>query len=216
MNLKGIKLDREDIFKGYLFSQDSSETIRAAWVDLKKEWIKFDETLSEFNAKKNYPLTKILEHYIYCSILSKNEYSGIHMDEDFLLTEPCDVNGTHYYKGEHIITVINNNTYMSKVIKDATNYISCLNAVLEDDGGVPAIMKKHLKNVDSKERKIICNIIKKSILDKVLIVPKMLILKYYISISQSEAAKYVCKEIYAVYFYIVLFMLFGDKKAMQR
>ena len=41
----------------------------------------------------------------------------------------------------------------------------------------------------------------------------MLILKYYLSICSGTASKTVCKDIYAVYFYNVLFMLFGDKKS---
>lgn len=74
-------------------------------------------------------------------------------------------------------------------------------------------MKTYLKSIDSTERQIICNIIKKSILDKGLIVPKMLVLKYFLQIESSSASKNDCKKIFAVYFYTVLFMLFGDKKS---
>ena len=42
VNLKGIKLDTEDIFKGYLFAQDSSKEIRTYWVELKESWLKFN------------------------------------------------------------------------------------------------------------------------------------------------------------------------------
>ncbi len=213
VNLKGIKLDTEDIFKGYLLSHDSSIQIRQDWVELKKAWINFNENLSTFKADNAYPLTKILEHYIYCYIFSKSEYENIRMDEEFLLSDQCVVNGTQYYRGDHIIKVVNNNTLMRQIIEDAKEYIECLNSIIEDDGGVPAVMKQHLKNVTSKTRKIICNIIKKSIIDKVLIVPKMLVLKYYIEIVRTTASEQTCKEIFAIYFYMVLFMLFGDKKS---
>lgn len=90
---------------------------------------------------------------------------------------------------------------------------SMINSIVEDDGGVPGCMKTYLKSIDSTERQIICNIIKKSILDKGLIVPKMLVLKYFLQIESSSASKNDCKKIFAVYFYTVLFMLFGDKKS---
>ena len=165
------------------------------------------------NLKNAYPLVKILEHYIYCHVFCKPEYNMIHMDEEFLLTDQCVVKGTVYYSKDHVIKVINNNSLMREVIEGSTRYIDCLNSIVEDDGGVPACMKTYLKLVDSTERKIICNIIKKSVLDKTLIVPKMLILKYYLKIESSSASKSVCKEVFAVYFYTVLFMLFGDKKS---
>lgn len=212
VNLKGIKLDTEDIFKGYLFAQDSSEDIRKSWVDLKESWIKFDNNLKSMRLSNAYPLTKILEHYIYCYVFPSSEYDMIRMDEEFLLTEQCTVKGTLYYSRDHVIKAINNNTLMRDVINGAKRYIDCLNAIIEDDG-VPGCMKNYLKHLDSTERKIICNIIKKSVLDKTLIVPKMLILKYFLKIEVSSANKKDCKEIFAVYFYTVLFMLFGDKKS---
>ena len=212
VNLKGIKLDTEDIFKGYLFAQDSSPTIRKSWVELKEAWIKFDKNLASMKLSNAYPLTKILEHYIYCHILCKPEYNMIHMDEEFLLTEQCTVKGTLYYNKDHVIKVINNNSLMQEIIDGAKRYIGCLSSIVEDDGGVPGCMKIYLQSIDSAERKIICNIIKKSVLDKVLIVPKMLILKYFLQI-ESSPSKTDCKKIFAVYFYTVLFMLFGDKKS---
>lgn len=213
VNLKGIKLDTEDIFKGYLFAQDATATIRKSWVELKEAWIKFDENLASTNLSNAYPLTKILEHYMYCHVFCKPEYDMIHMDEEFLLIDECTVKGTIYYSKDHVIKVINNNSLMQEVIDGATRYVNCLNSIVEDDGGVPGCMKTYLKSIDSTERQIICNIIKKSILDKGLIIPKMLVLKYFLQIESSSASKNDCKKIFAVYFYTVLFMLFGDKKS---
>lgn len=212
VNVKGIKLDREDIFKGYLFSQDSSDEIRSGWVKLKERWFQFNYTLDKIHSGGAYSLTKILEQYIYCDILQKKEYQDVNIDENFLLVSRCEVNGTQYYSGDHIIKVINNNTYMRKVIEGTIEYIELLTELIETDGGVPGKMKKLLNQIASNERKIICNIIKKGVVDKTLIVPKMLLLKYYISISDGKASKETCKQIYAIYFYIVFFMLFADKK----
>lgn len=83
VNLKGIKLDTEDIFKGYLFAQDATATIRNSWVELKEAWIKFDENLASTNLSNAYSLTKILEHYMYCHVFCKPEYDMIHIDCEY-------------------------------------------------------------------------------------------------------------------------------------
>ena len=213
VNLKGIKLDTEDIFKGYLFSQDSSKEIRDCWVELKESWMKFNERCNCKPEKSVYSLTKILEHYIYCHVLSKPEYKDVSINEKFTLDSPCEVNGTKYYLGDHVIKVIRNNTYMKEVLVGSKEYIDCLTEIIAADGGAPGCIRDLLKNIENNEVKIICNFIKKTILDKTLIVPKILILKYYLSICDGKAKKATCKNLYAIYFYNVLFMLFGDKKS---
>lgn len=213
VNLKGIKLDTEDIFKGYLFSQDSSKEIRDCWVELKESWMKFNERCNCKPEKSVYSLTKILEHYIYCHVLSKPEYKDVSINEKFTLDSPCEVNGTKYYLGDHVIKVIRNNTYMKEVLVGSKEYIDCLTEIIAADGGAPGCIRDLLKNIENNEVKIICNFIKKTILDKTLVVPKILILKYYLSICDGKAKKATCKNLYAIYFYNVLFMLFGDKKS---
>lgn len=213
VNLKGIKLDTEDIFKGYLFSQDSSKEIRKLWVELKESWIYFNSRCHSKPEKSVYSLTKILEHFLYCHILSKNEYKNVSINEKFTLDTACEVNGTKYYAGEHVIKVIRNNTYMKEVLQGAKQYIEFLTEIIASDGGAPGCIRELLKKIEDNDVKIITNFIKKTILDKTLMVPKILILKYYLSICNGNASKSVCKGIYAIYFYNVLFTLFGDKKS---
>ena len=102
---------------------------------------------------------------------------------------------------------------MKEVLVGSKEYIDCLTEIIAADGGAPGCIRDLLKNIENNEVKIICNFIKKTILDKTLIVPKILILKYYLSICDGKAKKATCKNLYAIYFYNVLFMLFGDKKS---
>lgn len=63
VNLKGVKLDTEDIFKGYLFSLDSGKDIRDEWKRFKIGSFKLNN-----NKLTDYPTTKLLEHYFYCDL----------------------------------------------------------------------------------------------------------------------------------------------------
>jgi len=58
--LKGVRLDTEDILKGYLFSFDPSDEIRIEWGKLKKKVFE----LESYRVK--YPLIKIVEQFLYC------------------------------------------------------------------------------------------------------------------------------------------------------
>ncbi|MCH5194621.1 MAG: DUF262 domain-containing protein [Oscillospiraceae bacterium] len=74
VNLKGVKLDTEDIFKGYLFSKDTSQEIRFLWQNNKQVVHDLNSySHSKYKLKSEcYPLMKFYEHYFQCE-LEKNE-----------------------------------------------------------------------------------------------------------------------------------------------
>ena len=70
VNLKGKQLDVEDIFKSYLFRNDSSEEIRKQWYLLKTVTAEIE------HSKMDYSLLKLLEHYFLCDLYRDNKYRG--------------------------------------------------------------------------------------------------------------------------------------------
>ena len=82
-NLKGVKLDSEDIFKCYLFSKDTSNSIRESWKTLKKY-----SFILEKQAIK-YTLMNVLYQYIACDLYKyKNgKFKNYKFKEDFTLSE---------------------------------------------------------------------------------------------------------------------------------
>ena len=180
VNLKGIKLDVEDIFKGYLFSSNSTKEIKQAWINLKQSWILFNISCTGNKTKTVYPLMKILNHYIYCQLLSKSEFKDVKMNEDFNLVEPCKVNGTQYYKGEHIINVIDNDTYILELLQNVEKYILFLRNICNVSNGVSKEIRVSLKAISNESKiEVLNNLLKKVILDKVSINPKALLAKFY-------------------------------------
>lgn len=59
VNLKGIRLDTEDIFKGYLFSQDSRELTRSLWQKNKRDVLRLNG-VTQSSEEKRYPLITII------------------------------------------------------------------------------------------------------------------------------------------------------------
>ena len=70
VNLKGIRLDTEDIFKGYLFSQDSRELTRSLWQKNKRDVLRLNG-VTQSSEEKRYPLMKLYEHFFYCDLYIK-------------------------------------------------------------------------------------------------------------------------------------------------
>lgn len=93
VNLKGVKLDTEDIFKGYLCSIDNSQDIHDIWSRLKK----IDAKL---NSKKRqvYPLMTVIEHYLRCKLLTNDAYRDIEFNSDFVLSKEQEVEGKNIVK----------------------------------------------------------------------------------------------------------------------
>lgn len=207
VNLKGVKLDNEDIFKGYLFSQDSGQPIRDAWKTFKIQSFK----LNQFT---EYTTTKLLEHYLYCDLYKNEIYKDIQFKEDFTINE-VEINGIKHYTGEHIIKVIRNNTYMLQSINNINKFLTIILEVLNTQSP-----SQHFKglfnpsaNVDNVEITIIHNFIKKIMLDK-NVVPRILIMKYVIEVlfNQTDKTKEDYRKIYGVYLLAVMFTVFeGDK-----
>ena len=101
VNLKGIRLDTEDIFKGYLFSQDSRELTRSLWQKNKRDVLRLNG-VTQSSEEKRYPLMKLYEHFFYCDLYLPREgdceYSTLKFGENFCLTSGFESGSTKYYE----------------------------------------------------------------------------------------------------------------------
>ena len=211
VNLKGVRLDPEDIFKGYLFIQDNSSEIRALWNEFKY----LTEQLKMRNI--NYPLLKLLEQGLYCIMYINEENRQIEFGEDFLLKKEIMYQGDRHYIREHIITVLSDISFMRRLMTHLVEYIKFILCVIDKetpDKEIKDIFKENYGNIDNKELKIIHNFIKKTIMDS-HIVPKILIMKYYFNVVRKEQdglEKKAYKRIYTIYTLSVLFVFFATEK----
>lgn len=208
VNLKGVKLDTEDIFKGYLFSQDSGEKIR-------DEWKSFKIRSFKLNKLTDYPTTKLLEHYFYCDLYKNQKYTDIQFKEDFTINE-VNLKGEKHYAGEHLIKVIQNKSYMLQSLRNINKFIDIILDVLNSE--LPNQDFKNLfKNVDHIEVTIIHNFIKKIMRDK-NVVPRILIMKYVIEIlfNQTDKTKKDYGKVYGMYLLAVLFTVFESEKDIKK
>ncbi len=216
VNLKGKQLDAEDIFKSYLFKNDTRKEIRELWYQFKTNVV---------NAEKNkidYPLLKYIEHFLYCDLYKDPKYKGMEFGDDFRLKKEFktkeEIPEIHR-KGSHIIEVISDNQYMRNMFIRLNNIILIMNRIAKTSSSDPEFEiyfpcingKKH---IDRVEYNIFHNIIKKMLRESNLL-PKALVMKYILEVLLDDSAKDIeeYQKIYGVYLLAVLFIVFENSKS---
>lgn len=212
VNVKGIKLDTEDIFKSYLFKNDERGVIRQAWYELKTSVVELEKE------QIKYPLLDLLRHYLICQLHKKSEFDGLEFDTDFRIGKPFKIkDGSEkvFRKGSHIIEIINDKSFMLNSIKEINNVVKCMLISVKNNSESQAIKRLFkVKNgqLDSLEIDIIHNLMNKILKDK-LVLPKSLLLKYIINIYKGQKEKTSYRNIYGVYLLTVLFTIFANRKS---
>lgn len=218
VNLKGKQLDPEDIFKSYLFKNDSSDDIRNEWYRFKKNVV-FAESRDI-----QYSLLKYIEHFFYCDLYKDSKYKGLEFNDEFRLKKEFKTKEEYpqsFRKNSHLIEIIANNHYMLNSFRRLNIVIETMIEIAGSDGPsacfkewFPCVSRKKTKtSLDNNEFVIIHNIMKKILRDSHLL-PKALLMKYILSvIDKQPKRKEEYRKIYGVYLLTVLFVVFENKKS---
>lgn len=217
VNLKGIRLDTEDIFKGYLFSQDSRQETRSLWQKNKLDVLRLNAA-DQSAEEKRYPLMKLYEHFFYCDLyLSRDgssEYSSLKFGESFCLVSPFKSGDTQYYEGSHLIEAVRDRDYLQSVLFRLNECVQIMTDIIESEGPSTSFKNRFVctQGIDSVDIKNFHSMFKKILLEKEII-PKILALKYiltYLDGNPHDKKEY--KSAYSVFCAAVLFTIFANKK----
>lgn len=219
VNLKGVKLDTEDIFKGYLCSIDNSQDIHDIWSRLKK----IDAKL---NSKKRqvYPLMTVIEHYLRCKLLTNDAYRDIEFNSDFVLSKEQEVEGKKYSENTHLVAVIRNKSFLKECLNEIELILKLINGIKSSTG----ISEEYVhyideyngrvsqkKKIDDKERDVMFNLTKKIVMDKDK-APNCLLIRCFLDVFlDKSASKLDFQKIYAVSTATLFFSLFETKKDLE-
>jgi len=212
VNLKGVKLDTEDIFKAYLFRFDNERPIR-------DEWNTFKINSFNLNALISYPTMSLLSHYLNCCLSNDIDYRSIQFKEDFTILNNLDIAGERHYSGEHIIKAIQDKQYMLGVMRGINKFLELALDVLSTT--TPSIDFCNLfnvaSNIDRIEKEIIHNFIRRVLKDQT-VVPKLLIMKYIIEVlfDNKGKTKLDYHKIYGMYMLSVVFTIFEGEKDINK
>ncbi len=132
INVKGVKLDTEDIIKGYVFKHLGPSNAEHAWIELKKAY---------FETKKNFKELSDLDKYLLytLSTLLKNGFGGIYgkivLKTNFTLKTEFMLNGEIFDSCLNVFEVIYDADLIGKWLKVTTDYLRFLNKLLSSGIG---------------------------------------------------------------------------------
>ena len=202
VNTKGVQLDKEDIFKGNLFMQDSSDEIKSLWSQLKKQFEKFSN-----RCNNGYGLMKAIEQYLYCELYKNVWYTNFSFSEEFKVEKNSKINGQVVNEGEHFICAIKDKTFMKNTLKAVSKFLSFANSIVAVDG-VSDDFKRFYNSgagLDDVNYKVYHNVLKKILLDSDII-PKVLVLKYFLEVINSSADRTIADYDFLFTIYTLAFL----------
>ena len=186
-------MDTEDIFKGYLFSQDSRELTRSLWQKNKRDVLRLNG-VTQSSEEKRYPLMKLYEHFFYCDLYLPREgdceYSTLKFGENFCLTSGFESGSTKYYEGSHLIEAIRDRDYLQNVLSRLNKCVEIMTDIIESEGPSTPFKDKFIcaKKVDSIDIQNCHSMLKKILMEKEVI-PKILAFKKRKIIAAFNAKK---------------------------
>lgn len=215
VNLKGLQLDDEDVFKGYLFKNDQGENIRSKWYLFKQKNVAIQ------NSNIGYPLLKLIEHFLYCDLYDNPKFEGLIFKENLRIAagfSTHEPNPESFRVGTHIVEVINDKSYFVGAFERLNRVIDVMLQFTSSEGltdGIKTLLSvTDGERVDNDEMVVIHNLISKILKDN-NILPKALVIKYILKVilSNRNRTKVEIRKIYGVYLLSILFVVFENKKS---
>ena len=225
VNLKGKKLDTEDVFKSYLFSYDDNANVfRSQWVRIKKLSSKL--FVCHGRQQKNlYPLMEIIRHSFYCHLYKEKYWKNIEISKNFCLSKGATILGdsdtekSFHYRGEHIIDALESKKFLKRVLQSVEDFLIMAVDVLASQS--PSQEFKHYfdveygDQVDSITILIAHSFIRRILYDETIL-PKAILFKYFVTtLSTKQQNKDSYKWIFDVYAFNILFNLSAVKKQKE-
>ena len=221
VNLKGVQLDVEDIFKAQIFSLSLSDDMLQLWRENKVLMLNFNsaKVKGEQNrkSKDRYPLMKVYEHFFYCDLFKSNpelEQQKLKFGEDFCISTNVKYEGKKFFKGTHLVEVLGDISYIKQSLRRVKTAIEIMNDIVSNSGPSDKFkaMFKCQKRIDSNQIALVFDFFQRILLDK-KVVPKILVLKYILEFFDgTEHQKKDYDSIYPIFAAASLFILFTSKK----
>ena len=221
VNLKGVQLDTEDIFKAQIFSLNLSDDMLQLWRENKAAMLTFNQTKEEGGTdkkvKERYPLMKVYEHYFYCDLFKSKpelEQEKLKFGEDFSISANLQYDGRKFFKGTHLVEVLGDIGYIKQSLRRLQKAIDVMNDIVSSSG--PSDKFKHLfhcdQKIDSNQVTLVYDFFQRILLDKE-VVPKILVLKYILEFFDgNNHQKKDYDSAYPIFAAASLFILFAPKK----
>lgn len=185
INNKGVALDSLDIIRAYAFKEDFST--------MTKKWSSLQDGCNELKEVVKYSKDALFFQYFICRVNREVEYKLTKLAEDYTIKENVIVRGKKYDSGTHIWTMFNNDSFYSGLLSDLNEYIDFIKLVVSSENGGNDEFKRYFEISEGgfADETSIWNAhtIINSILRNDDMVPKMMVMKYYLEVLKPKTVK---------------------------
>lgn len=185
INNKSVALDCLDIIRAYAFKED--------FATMTKKWTDLQDGCNALKGTVKYSRDSLYFQYFICRVNKEVEYKLSKLSEDYMTKEDVVVRGKKYASGTHVWTMFNNDSFYSNLLSDLNDYINFVKLVVSTENGGNDEFKKYFVTSEgglADETRIWnAHTIINSILRNDDIVPKMMVMKYYLEVLKPEAVK---------------------------
>lgn len=183
INNKNVRLDYIDILKAYAF-KDNFESIIDKWVLIPKK-------IKELKVDFYYPIEDMYLHYILCTVNEECKFGIKGINDELKLSKSIEIDGITYEAGIDVEVLIKRRDFYLNMLDRICSFIDFVKVVVNDKNTYGEDFAKYIKpkdgtiNDESKQNyfDIINGIMRSSD-----VVPKLLLMKYYIYVILNDEA----------------------------
>lgn len=185
INNKSVALDSLDIIRAYAFKED--------FTTMTKKWTDLQDCCNDLNGVVKYSRDSLYFQYFICMVNREVDYKLSRLAEDYTTKEEVVVGEKRYASGTHIWTMFSNDRFYSNLLSDLNDYLHFIKLVVTTENGGNDEFKKYFMTAEgglADETRIWnTHTIINAILRNDDIVPKMMVMKYYLEILKPEKIK---------------------------
>ena len=214
INDKRKELDNLDIIRAYAFKEDFEE--------MTDHWVSIQNKCMSLAADMKYSRDELFYQYFVCMVNNELNYKLTKpIGEKYLIKEDISINNCEYSKGTVVWNVFSNDKFYARMLEDLDEYLDFLTIVKSTETGRNDTFKDLFymstgRKVDSTQI-LNAHTIINSILRNDDVVPKMMVMKYYLFVLKPD---YADKSAYSAVYYMniiaTLFTAKGKRKGSEQ
>ena len=183
INNKNVKLDYIDILKAYAFKENFEEIIQ--------KWVKIQNDIKETSQLFYYPMDSMLLHYMLCTSNKSLGYGVKKLSDELKLLKEAKINEITYEKGTDIELLITEPDYYTQMLDSIISLIEFSKIVIGEKNTYGTSYEAYIMPSDGtlndEFNQNMFNIIN-GIIRSSDIVPKLLLMKYFVEVIQNKKA----------------------------
>lgn len=214
INDKRKELDSLDIIRAYAFKEDFDKVT--------KHWVSIQKKCTELNPYVKYSREELFYQYFVCMVNKELDNCLTKpIGEKYLIKENVIIHNHMYSKGTVVWNLFSNDKFYARLLEDLDDYLDFITMVKSiETGGADAFKKLFFEDADnmSDSTKILnAHTIINSILRNDDVVPKMMVMKYYLEVLKPQFAdKKAYSSIHYINIIATLFTSNGKRKGSEQ